>query len=421
MEGHGISFLFNLPRLSPTLISTMPCNASSSDVESGIVKLEPGQKPSLTAIFTAHRIRWALLIVITVKFLWHCYIIHRQAEFVADQETRPAMLRDYVSEHHWLLSYRTHSKATGFTSAFAMSYLKLVLILLLAPYLLELSSWLSRVLCCGKKCGSEEKHDEKESRQERGRRSVFPYLVLFATACVIFYVYMDFAAKAGNRSDAYRMADRFPMSSVKKLTGPLGFDSSHIYVLNTTKMNAGYLGVFVNPGITISESLLKGTRALTPEGINAVLAHELGHWWHHHSLVRYMIFVVEMLVIVLVTYLLRNFSPLYETFGYSSEYAATPSLIIRLLIIGYYVLIPLNEIWTPLLNLLYQHNESQADAFAAGLGYAQPLCNALASVTVENNLIWITDPVYSIYFRDHPSFMERALALGCLPMEVGDC
>lgn len=160
------------------------------DVESSAVRLELEYRKS-PQVLAAFRIRCLLVAMIGGRYLWHCYLVHRQAELYASHVHRPAVLRNYVTEHQWEQSRLKYSDLSGFTLEYSAMYLYSILALLLWPYVLGARNWLWRALCCVKKRGHGERGDEglaKVDQKQGGDRSLAKHAALFIAASVALYV-----------------------------------------------------------------------------------------------------------------------------------------------------------------------------------------------------------------------------------------
>lgn len=97
----------------------------------------------------------------------------------------------------------------------------------------------------------------------------------------------------------------------------------------------------------------------------------------------------------------------------TSRSGPTPWLVTRYLILFYFFLIPLHSVIVPLANLLFWQIEYQADAFAVRLGYGPALCSGL--VKLHNGRMLAMDPLFEVFYLDHPSVVDRVVQLGCYP------
>jgi len=109
---------------------------------------------------------------------------------------------------------------------------------------------------------------------------------------------------------------------ISTMATPLGFNTSSIYFVNGLA-NAGFIGVFTAPMIVIDEDFLPGGNAsvneLVDEELLAVVAHELGHWWHGHGVIKVAGLMLRSAMVIGTAFALRNFDTLYAVFGYSPQ------------------------------------------------------------------------------------------------------
>jgi STE24 endopeptidase len=145
---------------------------------------------------------------------------------------------------------------------------------------------------------------------------------------------------------------------------------------------------------------------LTPEELEAVLAHEIGHYRRRHIPKLMLVSVIGVLAGFAVLGWLVKQNWLYAGFGFSE---AEPA--IALLLFG--LLSGAVTFWLgPLLNAASRRFEYQADAFAAEtVSSAAPLIAALRKM-YEKNLGNLTPhPLYSGFHYSHPTLAEREAAL----------
>jgi STE24 endopeptidase len=145
---------------------------------------------------------------------------------------------------------------------------------------------------------------------------------------------------------------------------------------------------------------------LSESEVEAVVAHEIGHYRKGH--------IPKMLFISAVSllagfYLLSLFSGqewFYRAFGFESWNIAPAFLLFGLLAgtIGFWIG-PLAHWWS-------RRYEYQADAFAAqAMGQAQPLIAALRKLNGKNLSNLVPHPFYSGFYYSHPTLLERERAL----------
>lgn len=65
------------------------------------------------------------------------------------------------------------------------------------------------------------------------------------------------------------------------------------------------------------------------------------------------------------------------------------------------------QVYSFLFTQMIRRCEYQADAFAVGLGHAEPLSSALIKLNKDNLSFPIADPLYSAFHHSHPTLLER--------------
>lgn len=141
--------------------------------------------------------------------------------------------------------------------------------------------------------------------------------------------------------------------------------------------------------------------------ILAVLAHELGHWKHSHTMKNMIITEIHIfLMFVLFGYLYKQ-QFLYSAFGFTDS----RPLLIGLVIILQFVTAPYNAVLEFGMICLCRKFEFQADAFATGLGKAAHLRTALVKLNNDNLGFPVYDWLFSAWHHSHPPLLERIAVL----------
>lgn len=185
-----------------------------------------------------------------------------------------------------------------------------------------------------------------------------------------------------------------------------GFELTNIYVIDgskrSTKANAYFSGLGAKKRIVLYDTLIK---ELTTQQIVAVLAHEIGHYKHKHTL--------SMITVSLLSNLL-----MFALLGY---FVASPALSIamggqlpsfHLGIMAFGILYsPISTLLGLAINSLSRRNEYQADAYAASFGLGNDLIGALKklSSTALSNLQ--PHPAFVFVHYSHPTLLQRVTAL----------
>ena len=212
-----------------------------------------------------------------------------------------------------------------------------------------------------------------------------------------------------------RLRDR-----VTALATSLRFPLKHLYVIDGSKRsshsNAYFYGVV--PGgskhIVLYDTLIEHS---TPAEIEAVLAHELGHWSYSHPVKMMAVSYVQIAALLtLFTAFIHNAS-LYEAFGFRG-----PPLPVWIgLELFSLVLHPLDALLQFGMHAMTRQMEYAADAFAVRLPrpqgaddaktYQELLQSSLIKLQVHNLSTMHHDALFSAYHHSHPTLPERLAAI----------
>ncbi|BGO93116.1 hypothetical protein NBRC10512_003301 [Rhodotorula toruloides] len=223
---------------------------------------------------------------------------------------------------------------------------------------------------------------------------------------------------------------------IKELADKLSFSLSKIWVIDgsirSSHSNAFFMGV---PGlpkhIVLYDTLLERS---SPAEVEAILAHELGHWKGMHIVYLLFTSLVQVAFSLATFTLFLTNRPLLSAFGfhsytpaYSTE--ALPEKFTHLLppssgptilalMLASMLFSPLSSVLKFVSNFISRQLEYDADAFAAKLGdsYAKNLKKGLVSIHEKNLALYDVDPLYSAYNYTHPTLVER---LGALDAKLG--
>jgi len=198
---------------------------------------------------------------------------------------------------------------------------------------------------------------------------------------------------------------------VEALLKRCGFRSSGLFVMDGSKRsahgNAYFTGFGVAKRIVFFDTLLK---SLTPPEIEAVLAHELGHYKHRHVWQRIAVLAILSLAFLSLLGLLLGQSWFYVGLGVGmpvQEVRGTAMALILFTLVLPLFTFPL----TPLMSHLSRSHEYQADAYAARQTHASDLISALVKLYRENAATLTPDPLYSLFYDSHPPASLRVAHL----------
>jgi len=193
---------------------------------------------------------------------------------------------------------------------------------------------------------------------------------------------------------------------VEGLLQRCGFKARGLYVMDGSRRSAHANAYFTGFGpakrVVFFDTLLQ---QLSPGEIDAVLAHELGHFKHRHIAQRMaLMFLSTLMGFALLGYLSQQ-SWFYLGLGVRPNLDAPNSALALLLFVS---VAPLASFFvTPLLNRLSRHHEFQADAYAVAHTDGQDLAHALLKLYRDNASTLTPDPVYVAFHYSHPPASER--------------
>lgn len=185
------------------------------------------------------------------------------------------------------------------------------------------------------------------------------------------------------------------------------FKSSGIYVMDGSRRsghsNAYFTGFGKGKRIVLFDTLIK---QLTNDELEAVLAHEIGHYKKKHILKRMVFSLLSALIIFYLLSILLSYNPLYLAFGFTK--ASLPALLVILSFIAG----PLSFFVKPIFSGFSRKDEYEADRFAAEtLNDGKALIQALILLGTENLSNLTPHKSYSRFYYSHPVLAERIDAL----------
>lgn len=184
---------------------------------------------------------------------------------------------------------------------------------------------------------------------------------------------------------------------IEALLARCGFASNGLFVMDGSKRsshgNAYFTGFGKSKRIVFFDTLLK---QLEPGEIEAVLAHELGHFKHKHVLKRIVwTFAASTGFLWLLAQLMLQ--PWFFQ-GLGVNQAGTAMALVLFMFVLPVFLFPL----TPLSSLYSRKHEFEADAYAASQASASDLVSALVKLYRDNASTLTPDPLHSAFYDSHP-------------------
>ncbi|MDY6994420.1 MAG: M48 family metallopeptidase, partial [Pseudomonadota bacterium] len=176
-----------------------------------------------------------------------------------------------------------------------------------------------------------------------------------------------------------------------------GFASQGVFVMDGSKRsghgNAYFTGLGTHKRIVFFDTLLNGLNA---DEVEAVLAHEVGHFKRKHIQKRMLwMAIISLAGLALLGWLMQ------QQWFYHGLGVSTPSTYMALLL--FILVMPVFSFFLhPLLAWFSRQHEFEADDFAAQQANAQTLIHALVKLYKENASTLTPDPLYSAVYDSHP-------------------
>jgi STE24 endopeptidase len=198
---------------------------------------------------------------------------------------------------------------------------------------------------------------------------------------------------------------------VNALMQRCGFSAKGLFVMDGSKRsahaNAYFTGFGAAKRVVFYDTLLK---QLTPDEVDAVLAHELGHFRHKHIVQRIaMLFGLSLGALWLLGWLSQQVW-FYSGLGVQVQLNAPNDALALLLFL---MVVPVFSYFiSPLSAHLSRRHEFQADAYACAQTSGSDLSSALLKLYKDNASTLTPDPVFARFYYSHPPASERLARMG---------
>lgn len=225
---------------------------------------------------------------------------------------------------------------------------------------------------------------------------------------LLMLVYPTFIAPLFNKFQP--LEDESLKARVTALMQRCGFAAKGLFVMDGSRRsahaNAYFTGFGAAKRVVFYDTLL---RQLSPGEVEAVLAHELGHFKHRHILKR----VVSLFALSLAGFALMGWLStqvwFYTGLGVRPHISldwAAPNDALALLL--FMLAVPVFTLFiAPLLARLSRRHEFEADAYAVAQANGGDLASALLKLYEDNASTLTPDPVYVKFHYSHPPASER--------------
>lgn len=230
------------------------------------------------------------------------------------------------------------------------------------------------------------------------------WLLWIAVMLVMAWAWPAFIAPLFNRFSP--LADEALRQRIEALLERCGFASRGVFVVDSSRRsshgNAYFTGLGRHKRIVFFDTLLDTLEAAELE---AVLAHELGHFRLRHVRKRLLVSVAATFAGLAVLGWLATQSGFYRALGVptASPHAALVLFVLAVPAFTFFI--------TPLASLWSRRHEFEADAFATRYASASELAAALVKLHRDNASTLTPDPLYVAFYYSHPPPLVRITRL----------
>ncbi|MEG0716921.1 MAG: M48 family metallopeptidase [Comamonas sp.] len=227
---------------------------------------------------------------------------------------------------------------------------------------------------------------------------------------LLMWIFPTYIAPLFNKFEP--LSDESLKARVTSLMQRCGFAAKGLFVMDGSRRsahaNAYFTGFGASKRVVFYDTLLK---QLSPEEVEAVLAHELGHFKHKHITKR----MIGMFALSLVGFAVLGWLSqqvwFYTGLGVLPSTALAfgqPSYDDALALLLFILALPVFTFWiAPLMAHFSRRDEFEADAYAMQQASGAALASALLKLYEDNASTLTPDPVYARYYYSHPPAVER--------------
>jgi len=230
-----------------------------------------------------------------------------------------------------------------------------------------------------------------------------------AVTLLVTWAWPAFIAPLFNRFSP--LADASLKARIEALLERCGFRSSGVFVIDGSRRsahgNAYFTGIGRHKRIVFFDTLLE---QLASAEIEAVLAHELGHFRLRHIRNRLLVSCASMLAGFALLGWLADKPGFYRALGVPTPSPHAALLLFALIVpVGLFFTTPLGSLWS-------RRHEFAADRFASQHASAQELASALVKLYRDNASTLTPDPLYTAFYYSHPPALQRIARLTGAPV-----
>jgi STE24 endopeptidase len=237
---------------------------------------------------------------------------------------------------------------------------------------------------------------------------LYAWAVWVSFSALVLVLYPTVIAPLFNRF--VPLADGDLAGRISALLARTGFSSRGVFVMDGSRRSAHGNAYFTGLGrakrIVFFDTLLQ---RLQPSEIEAVLAHELGHFKRRHIAKRLAFSFFSSLVFLGLLGWLAGRSWFYQGLGVTPALDGTHNgvaLVLFMLVVPVFTFV-----LAPIASRISRKHEFEADAYAVAHTSGNDLASALVKLYEDNAATLTPDPVHSAFYDSHPPAAIRIARL----------
>ena len=203
------------------------------------------------------------------------------------------------------------------------------------------------------------------------------------------------------------LKDKALKTKIEKLLKKCGFECDGLFVMNaslrSTHGNAFFAGFGKTKRIVFFDTLLK---KLNANEIEAVIAHELGHFKKNHIRKFLLIQIILYFLVLYIFANLKNNNDFYIALGIQTISDANFLILFALVLLPFVMFFV-----SPFFKNISRRNEFEADEYACQHANAKDMKQSLIKLYRDNASTLTPDPLYSAFYHSHPPASIRIQAI----------
>ena len=241
---------------------------------------------------------------------------------------------------------------------------------------------------------------------------IYAFGAVFTLQAIIFFLYPVLIMPLFNKFEP--LDDDEFKKPIEKLLEKIDFKSKGLFVMNaslrSTHGNAFFTGFGKNKRIVFFDTLLK---TITPDEMEAILGHELGHYKLGHIKKG----LLSSLVFGFIGFYLL--SEILQSDNFFLDHGLESLTIYSKFLLFYLVIVSYTFFTKPFTSALSRKREFEADDFSFQYTSGEYMISGLLKLSKDNASNLTPDPLYSSYYYSHPPIAERVQSIEKKLSQIG--